>query len=215
MNTLWIEKSRFAACAAVLFAGMVMAETALALSVTGNFAQDDDVQLIPFTVSDPAPYALETFGYAGGVMSDGSVIPAGGFDPILSLFDSTGNLITENDDGGTGRVDPNTGTNFDSRIIAPLSIGDYTLVISQYDNFANGPTLADGFNRQGEGNYTPDLAGPGCLASAFCDVSGISPFNERTSAWAVDITVVPVPATIWLFGTGLIGLIRVARRKAA
>ncbi|HWS02457.1 MAG TPA: VPLPA-CTERM sorting domain-containing protein, partial [Gammaproteobacteria bacterium] len=31
----------------------------------------------------------------------------------------------------------------------------------------------------------------------------------------IDVAVVPVPAAAWLFGTGLVGLIGVARRKAA
>jgi len=31
---------------------------------------------------------------------------------------------------------------------------------------------------------------------------------------ANDITAVPVPAAVWLFGSGLIGLVGVARRKA-
>ncbi|MBI5783055.1 MAG: VPLPA-CTERM sorting domain-containing protein, partial [Gammaproteobacteria bacterium] len=30
-----------------------------------------------------------------------------------------------------------------------------------------------------------------------------------------DVAVVPVPAAVWLFGSGLLGLIGVARRKAA
>jgi len=37
-------------------------------------------------------------------------------------------------------------------------------------------------------------------------------------AWAVrscDVSAVPVPAAVWLFGTGFLGLIGVARRKAA
>jgi len=35
-------------------------------------------------------------------------------------------------------------------------------------------------------------------------------------AWAVrsgDVSAVPVPAAMWLFGSGLLGLIGVARRK--
>ena len=41
--------------------------------------------------------------------------------------------------------------------------------------------------------------------------SFISPTNSGVSAIA---TVVPIPAAVWLFGSGLIGLIGVARRKA-
>lgn len=45
--------------------------------------------------------------------------------------------------------------------------------------------------------------------------------NAETSerfAWAVrdgDVSAVPVPAAVWLFGSGLVGLIGVARRKKA
>lgn len=38
-------------------------------------------------------------------------------------------------------------------------------------------------------------------------------FDER--AWAEFTTVVPVPAAVWLFGSGLLGLIGMARRKKA
>ena len=39
--------------------------------------------------------------------------------------------------------------------------------------------------------------------------------NLLTSVWVGSNTVVPVPAAVWLFGSGLIGLIGVARRKKA
>ena len=61
--------------------------------------------------------------------------------------------------------------------------------------------------------------------------SNASGFNEITFNWSVDsgvdsvgsvgigditdITVVPLPAAFWLFGSGLIGLIGIARRKKA
>ena len=35
---------------------------------------------------------------------------------------------------------------------------------------------------------------------------------NAVESWA-DFTVVPVPAAVWLFGSGLLGLIAVARRK--
>ena len=42
--------------------------------------------------------------------------------------------------------------------------------------------------------------------------------NSNLFAWAVrsgDVSTVPVPAAVWLFGSGLLGLIGVARRKSA
>jgi len=43
-----------------------------------------------------------------------------------------------------------------------------------------------------------------------------SKYNDFYSAWAVqsgDVSAVPVPAAVWLFGSGLIGLIGIAKRK--
>ena len=40
-------------------------------------------------------------------------------------------------------------------------------------------------------------------------------FFDGVNILEVDVQVVPVPAAVWLFGSGLIGLIGVARRKAA
>jgi hypothetical protein len=42
-----------------------------------------------------------------------------------------------------------------------------------------------------------------------------SPSFHYSWSFTVASTVVPVPATVWLFGSGLMGLIGVARRKAA
>jgi hypothetical protein len=38
--------------------------------------------------------------------------------------------------------------------------------------------------------------------------------NDRFKIASLDITVVPVPAAVWLFGSGLIGLAGIARRKS-
>jgi hypothetical protein len=46
-------------------------------------------------------------------------------------------------------------------------------------------------------------------------------FNKTVDvlyAWAVhdgDVSAVPIPATAWLFGSGLLGLVGIARRKKA
>ncbi|MFC1772396.1 VPLPA-CTERM sorting domain-containing protein [Pseudomonadota bacterium] len=39
--------------------------------------------------------------------------------------------------------------------------------------------------------------------------------NYLTSVWVGNSAVVPVPAAVWLFGSGLLGLVGVARRKQA
>ena len=67
---------------------------------------------------------------------------------------------------------------------------------------------------------TPNIA---CLTNGShytCSAGSAHPVNESIGlyAWAVrpgDVAAVPVPAAAWLLGTGLLGLIGVARRKAA
>jgi hypothetical protein len=42
------------------------------------------------------------------------------------------------------------------------------------------------------------------------------PFNGKTGTWTLSgtATIVPVPAAVWLFGSGLLGLVGIARRRA-
>ena len=192
-------------------------------SFTGNFTQDDNVQLFNFTVGSLSTVTLRTFSYAGGTNSAGTVIARGGFDPILALFNATtGALIDQNDDGSSVPTDI-TGVAFDTLLTTSLAAGNYTVAVMQFDNFA-GANLSNGFGRQGQGNFTAsfDLR---CAQGRFVDVSGSFPDNCRDSHWAFDILNVnsatqvppgvPEPASLVLLGTGILtlGVVRFRNRK--
>lgn len=206
-------------------------------SFAGTFSADDDVQLFDFRVENSSMITLRSFGYAGGTQADGNVVLAGGFDPILALFDSTGLLITTNDDDESGldpatgliadeslfvvAKDPVSGFFWDTYLQSTVAAGDYIVAVMQFDNKVLGTTLADGFTYTDSPNFTDTLGfgnQVGCSNDQFCDAA----HNNRTNEWAFDVldvdtasqVVVPVPAAIWLFGSGLIGLIGLARRKA-
>ena len=159
------------------------------LSLSGNLAGDNDVAFFTFALASTSDVTLRTWSYAGGTNALGNLIAAGGFDPIVSLFFGSGNpaiLLDANDDGFGVAVDPSTGNAFDALLESfALPAGVYTVALTEFDNFANGPTLVDGF--LGSSNLN---------------------FDGRTSAWALDISVanggtVPLPGTLALLVVGL------------
>jgi hypothetical protein len=165
--------------------GITSSAKAADFSFRGNFPADDTVQFFNFTVNTDSNVTLKSLSYAGGTQADGTVISAGGFDPILSVFDSsTGNQIAQNDDGNSSNVgtDPVTGQTYDTFLRTFVNPGQYTVAVSQFSNFA-GDTLSDPFPNAGQRNFTATLTDPGCSAGQFCDVSG----DSRTNFWAFDI----------------------------
>ena len=148
------------AAAVALIAFLAGIASAANFSFTGTFSTDDQLQAFTFRVDSPSTVVARTWSYAGGTNAAGQGIPRGGFDPILSLFDSTGTLIGLNNDGtGFVATDPHTGAAFDSYLkMTSLAPGTYTLVLTQSDNGPNGPTLADGFHEQGNPKFTAMFA---------------------------------------------------------
>src|SRR5262249_12590513 len=167
-----------------LLAGLFVSTGAFAgptnYSFAGTLSADDGVELLLFTTSASSTVTLRTYGYAGGTQADGNVVPRGGFDPTLALFDSAGNMIASNDDGDGVPADSVTGGAYDSQLSVLLAAGAYTVAISQSYNLANGPTLSDGFNVSGSPFFT---AAFGCTNGQFCDSNG----DNRSGFWAFDV----------------------------
>ncbi len=188
-------------------------------SFQGTFTADDNVQLFTFTVGSTSTVTLQTWSYAGGVDAAGVTVPRGGFDPILALFDSTGAEINQNDDGGDNvPADPVTGQRYDTYLQSTLTPDTYTVSVMEYDNFANGPNLSDGFARAGQGDFTAEF---GCSAGIFCDVTG----DNRTGNWEFDVlgvdsaslppgNVTPEPASFGLLIAGIGGLTILRKKRS-
>ena len=213
------------ASAVLAFAvGMCFSLNAAALnfSFEDSFSKDDDVALLSFSADGVSMVRVISYGYGGGTLSNGNVVNPGGFDPIITLFDAGGLKVVDNDDASSSGcsvgTDPVTGFSFDACIDKTLAAGTYTVALTQYKNFALGPNLLNGFERDGEPSFTAGLSGGGCTNGQFCDVSGHPTGNNRTSNWALDISnvtlaavgpvvsSVPEPMSYMLLSLGLAGL---------
>lgn len=199
LSRIWRFSAATAVTSLAMFGANAQASGAGPSTATGYFLTDDQVQLIDLNLSVAGVLDVKSIGYAGGQTPVGT-FAAGGFDTMLFLFDSSGAFLTGNDDGIDSIIDPATGLASDAHLVTgALAPGHYTLALTEYDNTPLG-SLADGFSRQGQGNFTPTLSGV-CNASAFCDWQG----NSRTGFYALEISLpVPEPSSASLMISALL-----------
>ena len=183
---------------------------AASISLQGTWINDDQVQEFTVILGIPGQLTAQTFSYAGGDDGLGHVIARGAFDPVLTLFDGSGNFRTMNNDGACGTVEKDSVTLncFDFYLSLNLAAGTYVLALTENDNLAVGPTAADGFTQAGNGDFTcPEFMG---TAGAFCDAS----LNQRNASFALTIdtpgarTLEPSSAFLILSGAAICGAAR-------
>jgi len=94
----------------------------------------------------------------------------------------------------------------------PNGIGDYTATNTSTAlamNLTGSDNFILGFSDDGGVSWMADSAVVALGANAYSVT-----FGTGANVIEVDVQIVPVPAAVWLFGSGLLGLVGVARRKA-
>lgn len=173
--------------------------SAVDFDFSGNFTYHNDVQVFDFTTTGATTVTFFTSSWDDG-----------GFDPMLGLWDDSGVLLYQQDDGhniGTtfSNGTPYTHGSWDSYYSYALVAGDYQVSIATYYNWASGPNISNGF--------AYDSQTPIPIGSWYQPANGY-----RTPEYAFHIlnvesahTQVPEPMTILLLGSGMAGL-ALARR---
>ena len=197
MRTVTAHLARTLSIAALAASSGLAASSAAASPALrqGSFANDDEHAVFSFTLASAGPVSARTLSYGGGQAPGGSLVAAGGFAPILSLFEAGSGLLQLA--AGSGRtcnspvsaaVDPATGLCWDARFDLDLAAGDYTLVLTQDGNAPLGPDAAGPFLMDGQ----PDYSGRFFLGQAglrFINADG----SSRTGQWALLLDVEPAP----------------------
>lgn len=206
------------AFAAVIAAVLATPLFSASVSFTGNFVNDNDLQLFTFNLSLPGTVTFLTLGFGGsGNLTDGKnaagdVITPGGFESVLQIYEAfTGVAVGLPIRPGEGTCfprmpDPNRIPAFplcqDAYAQVPLSPGYYLLSLTQSPNEPIG-NWSDGFlytNNPDPGSNDPNF-NHGFVGTL--DAQG-------TGAWALDIlsvdaaAEVPEPASGLLAAAGLI-----------
>lgn len=133
---------------------------------------------------------------------------------VLALFDDdtgfAGPALEIGADGGQVVFTDNMDGSWNAEVFDVLNVSGGSITLSNDTNFILGIDWGAGYF--GDTNATL-TSSPDTYLIVFSGVDALErPIRGNTLA--VDLAPIPVPAAVWLFGTGLLGLVAVARRRA-
>jgi hypothetical protein len=134
----------------------------------------------------------------------------------LALFDDntglTGPALVIGQDGGHVVFSDNGDGSWNAEVFDVTNTSGGSITLSNNTNFVLGISWNGGAKYWGDTGSSLQSS-PDAYLIVF---DGIAPGPKRISGstLAVDLAPIPVPPAVWLFGSGLLGLVGVARRRA-
>lgn len=174
------------------------------------------VVLESFSLTSPSNVTIYTTSYGGGMNLNGTTTGPGGFQPNITLYNSTGFVVANQSPSFSpiGNADPSTGANLDGYLQdTDAAAGTYYVTLTDWQNQMS--ITSTGLNAS-EAAYL-QFSGPG--GTSFQDVQG----NTRTGNYALNISAMPLssssstvpePATGLLLIPGLAAAVFVGRKRS-
>ena len=163
-----------------------------------------------------APTNIDTdfiqFDFAGNPNAGAGISTNGG---TLALFDDSdttfANALIIGQNGGQVVFTDNNDGSWNAEVFDVSNTSGGSITLSGDNSFSLGMDWGMGYF--GDSNASL-LSSPDTYLVVF---DGYDEFERSISGntLAVDLAPVPVPAAVWLFGSGLLGLVGIARRKTA
>jgi len=210
-------KSRLLGAVCACFIGLVPSlAQAAPLNLTLNDVPDIVSQFIDVTY-DSGLQALTASGFALELDDDGSVPAepiAGGIFYLTATIDNAGNLV-----GGTGTITiggtvASLGFNSGTLLTGTLTAFGFPNAGSDPFEFLFDVTGGDAAALYGGGSVPGGviLSGTGFGGDFTSDFDNLN-IGPGTGIAVANVGTVPIPAALWLFGSGLLGLTGLARRR--
>jgi hypothetical protein len=150
------------------------------------------------------------FDFAGNPGTGLGISTNGG---TLALFDDSdfgGDALVIGENGSHVVFTDNKNGSWNAEVFDVANTPGGSITLSNNPNYVLGMDWGLGYIV--ESNSTL-VSGPDTYLIVFDGVDG-SGMSISGNTLAVDLAPIPVPATVWLFGSGLLGLVAVMRRRA-
>jgi hypothetical protein len=161
----------------------------------------------PLDLTTASSVTIFTTSYGGGTNLNGSMTSAGGLQPNVTLFDTTGFAVATE----SGMFSP-LNNSWDAYILdSDVAAGNYFLILTDQANQVSAAFT--GFDGTAPADFYTLFTGPG--GSSFTDVEG----NARNGNYALNVQATPLasptpePATFWLVVPVLAGALLFVRKR--